>query len=411
MEPREQRGLVIAALAKITPKNGLWVVPSQTHPDKRYLVNPFQRTCTCPDHADGHKCKHIFAVEFTIKREMNADGSITETATLTVGGEKKTYSQNWSAYNLAQTTEKHRFQVLLHDLSKSLVNPPTGKSGRPRVPLSDAVFALAFKVYSTFSSRRFMSDLTDAVQKGYISQPMHFNSISHYLEWDNMTSVLTGLIQKSSLPLRSVEATFAADSTGFSTSRFVRWFDEKYGVTRSGHDWVKAHIMCGVKTNVITAVEIHARNAGDAPLFRPLLNTTAKNFQIAEIAGDKAYLSESNIEAAFAAGATPYIPFKPNSTDAKGGLWEKMLNLYRLKQEEFMKHYHQRSNVEATFSMVKAKFRDHVRSRSDTSMRNEVLGKFLCHNICCVIQSQCELGIEPVFWGEKEPLAEPVLVG
>jgi hypothetical protein len=31
-------------------------------------------------------------------------------------------------------------------------------------------------------------------------------------------------------------------------------------------------------------------------------------------------------------------------------------------------------------------------------MKNEVLCKFLCHNICVVIQSQCELGIEPVFW-------------
>ena len=41
---------------------------------------------------------------------------------------------------------------------------------------------------------------------------------------------------------------------------------------------------------------------------------------------------------------------------------------------------------------------DHVRSKSDPAMTNEVLGKILCHNICCVIASQCELGIEPMFW-------------
>jgi hypothetical protein len=41
---------------------------------------------------------------------------------------------------------------------------------------------------------------------------------------------------------------------------------------------------------------------------------------------------------------------------------------------------------------------DHVRSKSDTAMVSEVLGKILCHNICCVIASQCELGIEPMFW-------------
>jgi hypothetical protein len=36
-------------------------------------------------------------------------------------------------------------------------------------------------------------------------------------------------------------------------------------------------------------------------------------------------------------------------------------------------------------------------------MKNEVLAKILCHNICCVIQSQFELGIEPVFWPSKSP--------
>jgi hypothetical protein len=51
--------------------------------------------------------------------------------------------------------------------------------------------------------------------------------------------------------------------------------------------------------------------------------------------------------------------------------------------------------------LVKAKFRDHVRSKTDVAMKHEVLCKFLCHNICCLIQSQCELGIEPVFWQDE----------
>jgi hypothetical protein len=37
-------------------------------------------------------------------------------------------------------------------------------------------------------------------------------------------------------------------------------------------------------------------------------------------------------------------------------------------------------------------------------MVNEVLCKLLCHNICCVIQSQCEFGIEPVFWKDEPQL-------
>ena len=157
-------------------------------------------------------------------------------------------------------------------------------------------------------------------------------------------------------------------------------------------------MICGVKTNIVTAVEIEGRSAADAPLFGPLVKRTALNFRIEEISADKGYLSEQNIEEAFQAGAIPFIPFKTNSTDAKGGLWEKMFHFYQLHQEEFYKRYHMRSNVESTFSMIKAKFGDNIRSTTPTAMKNEALCKILCHNICCLISSMYELNIQPVFW-------------
>jgi hypothetical protein len=57
--------------------------------------------------------------------------------------------------------------------------------------------------------------------------------------------------------------------------------------------------------------------------------------------------------------------------------------------------------------MIKAKFRDHVRSRCDVAMKNEVLCKFLCHNICCVLRAQHELGVEPVFWPSAPQSPQP----
>jgi transposase len=157
--------------------------------------------------------------------------------------------------------------------------------------------------------------------------------------------------------------------------------------------------MCGVKTNIVTAVEILDRDAADCPQFKALVETTAKNFTIKEVPADKAYLSHDNLEMVERLGGTAYVPFKSNSVQGEAGrLWEKMFLYYQFRQEEFLKHYHQRSNAESTFSMIKAKFRDNVRSKTDVAMKNEVLCKFLCHNICVVIQSQCELGIEPVFW-------------
>jgi transposase len=59
----------------------------------------------------------------------------------------------------------------------------------------------------------------------------------------------------------------------------------------------------------------------------------------------------------------------------------------------FLGHYHKRSNVESTFRMIKAKFRDHVRSKTPVAMVNETLCKIICHNICVFVQEARELGI------------------
>jgi len=116
-------------------------------------------------------------------------------------------------------------------------------------------------------------------------------------------------------------------------------------------------------------------------------------------------LSHDNLELIERLGGTAYVPFKVNSAAGEAGtLWERMFHYYNFRREEFLKHYHQRSNVESTINMVKAKFRDHVRSRTDVAMKNEVLCKLLCHNIVVVHQPHVELGIEPVFWG-AEPTA------
>jgi transposase len=232
---------------------------------------------------------------------------------------------------------------------------------------------------------------------------MNSVTVCAYLENPALTPILHSLIIQASLPLKTVETTFAPDSTGFSTSRFVRWYDEKYGVERSGHDWVKAHAICGTKTNVLTAVTIEGRDAGDSPQFKPLVETTvASGFNVKEVPADKAYLSHDNLELVEKLGGTAYVPFKVNSIAGEAGtLWERMFHYYSFRREEFLRHYHQRSNAESTFSMVKAKFRDHVRSRTPMAMKNEVLTKFLCHNIVVAHQSHIELGIEPVFWRDE----------
>jgi transposase len=410
MTPREERGLVIAATQKLTNKGKVWLVPSQSGRGK-YTVCPDHEHpfCSCPDHEEtGGKCKHLYAVEFTMSRET-ANGEIVETRTVTFT-QKKVYKQDWPVYNLVQTEEKRRLLALLHDLTRGLVDPPQPTSGRRRTGMSDMIFAVAYKVYSGVSGRRFGTDLDDAFAKGLISHKMHPGMTWAFLESPLLTPVLNDLIARSAAPLKVIESQFAVDSSGFSTSRFVRWFDEKYGCQRSGREWVKCHVACGVKTHVVTAVRILDKDAADSPQFGPLVKATAHNFTIDEVSADKAYLSAENMETVVDCGGTPYIAFKENTTGSKGGLFEKMFHFYSMNKEEYMAKYHKRSNVETVFSMVKAKFGDSVRSKSDVAMKNEVLCKILCHNLCCLITSQFELGIEPVFWQAAEkPSTLPML--
>jgi len=403
MEPRQERGLAIANRCYIGQEKGFWLVPSQSSQGRYRVLDGDHPTCSCPDYENrGEKCKHIFAVEYIVEFRKNSDGLQMMRETLQVSETRRpSYPQNWPAYNAAQTNEKQQFQSLLHDLCEGIAEPQQAK-GRPRIPLSDAVFAATFKIYSTFSGRRFMTDLRDAQAKGFIQRLPHYNSIFNYLENPELTPILTALITQSALPLKAIENEFAIDSTGFMTSRFTRWFDKKYGTVREEHDWVKAHIVCGVKTNVVTAVEIQGQHTNDSPLLPALINHTAKNFEVKEVLADKGYSSARNLEAVLAVNATPYIAFKAKTRgNTRGGTWQKMFHYFSFNQEQFFAHYHKRSNIESTVMMIKTKFRDHVRSKTDVAMKNEVLCKILCHNICCLISAIHELGINPVFWSSN----------
>lgn len=396
MDGRQQRGMQIAATGGASGSGGLWQVSSQTKPRKRYAVNPYSGQCTCPDNVEsGLRCKHVWAVTFTMTAEVSVDGE-------TVASERVTYSQEWSTYNRAQVEEKDTFMRLLADLCSTVPQPPQSK-GRPRLPLADMAFAATFKVYSRFSSRRFSSDMRDAQGRDLIRQAPHFNSVTNYMRDGALTPILHGLIDASALPLRAVETDFAVDSSGFGTSRFDHWIDHKYGQPTQARRWVKAHIMVGVRTNIVAGVEVSAWNENDSRYFGPLVHSTAERFQIAEVSADKAYLSRRNVEIVESIGAQPYIPFKSNTVPREALLpewataWTRMYHAFAYNREEFMRSYHKRSNVETAFSMIKGKFGDSVLSKSDTGQENEVLCKVLAHNVVRVGQAALQMGIDPAY--------------
>jgi transposase len=393
MDARQEKGLILAKGARQIA-GSTWTVPSQTNETGAYLVDAEKVTCTCPDfELRRQRCKHLFAVEFSRTVETKPDGTTTVTEKVTVT--RKTYVQDWPRYNAAQCAEKETVQALLRGLCASIAEPT--RTGRRPVSLADSVFAMATKVYTGMSGRRATTDIKACADDGQMSCAPKYNTIFFMFDDPKFTPILTHLIEESAKPLAGIETTFAIDSTGFGTSVYRRWYDQKYGKEMSESVWLKAHAMVGTTTNIVTSVSVTDSNGADSPELPALVASSAQRFRLEEVSADKAYLGHANLACIEAAGAVPYVPFKSNSLDKGSPAWRRMYATFLYRQEEFLAHYHKRSNVEATFSAIKRKFGGAVRSKRFTAQVNEILCKILCHNLTVLVHAMHELGIEPTF--------------
>ncbi|MCS7094122.1 MAG: transposase [Candidatus Aenigmarchaeota archaeon] len=253
------------------------------------------------------------------------------------------------------------------------------------------------KVFNCFSSRRTISELQLAYALGYIKTIPHFNSINNYMNNPEITQYFEQLYKILAFPLVEVESIFAIDSTGFSLPHKVKWLEIRLkGKWRYSKDYKKLHIITGVNTNIVTAVKITEGYKHDIKEFEPLVRETAKKFRIKEICADTGYLSRKNCDIAHEIGAIPFIlPKKDTRIKSRGSYnWLRMVRLWHDNLELFKQHYHKRSNVESTFSMIKRKFLSFVRSKTDIAQTNELLCKVICHNASVLVNSIFELGIE-----------------
>ncbi len=350
-------------------------------------------TCTCPDFMyRGGKCKHIMATRYYLQVEKDTPtGTVTEKVHLT-------YTQAWNAYNEAQKAEIKLFDELLKDLVQVIPDPEPQTFGRPRIPLHENLFCAIQKVYSQLSSRRAHGLFQNATEKGQIEHAPNFNAPSILFRNPEMTPILHKLVMLSALPVAGVEVDFAVDSTGFRTNTFSAYYDDKYGKSKE-HQWVKAHLCAGVKTNIVAAVAITDSDSNDSPQFGPLVRKTATGFTINEVSADMAYSSRDNLDTVNEVGGKAYIPFRKNATGKSKAspLWKKMFHYFQLNRDEFMSHYHKRSNIEATNAAIKRKFGETLKSKNPTAQVNELLAKIIAYNLTVVIHEMYENGIEPRF--------------
>ena len=314
------------------------------------------------------------------------------------------YAQDWPAYDAAQANEKRHLLTILCALCKE-VEDFERSTGRKPLPLASVLLCLVYKVYLDFSARRCQSFLQELRTANLIAAVPKPTVLCEYMREKALTDILKGLVMKSSLPLAEMENVFAVDSTGLSVPGKRIWFNKHTGRREKRRDYIKLHAMCGVRTNIITGIETTEGTASDKPYLKQLVEGTARYFEVSQVSADGGYTSAENFRAVVLAGGIPYIAFhKTNTLDAdyKSTIWKDMLHLYKSRHPQFVDRYYQRNNVEATFHSLKSKFGDRLRSKSLRGQFNEALCKALCHNLCVLIHSIYELGIDPTSWADAK---------
>lgn len=395
-----------------------------------YLVDIVEQTCTCKDfELRRQPCKHQEAVMFAVawQQEGAMNIEVGESTQVTPLKKKQQSKQNWPAYNRAQTTERSRLPKMLFALLQGVPNQEreAGTPGQKPIPDREAAFGLSMKVYSGLSGRRAEGDMHAYVAQGFLSKAWDANTLFRAMESPAMTPILTWGIEESGgvlAPVANAAGRICVDATGFKTPvRRVRdekevvierWFDQKHKgeerrERRMIHDWVKLHLASDVLTNIATAAKVTpsiGKGTGDTTHFEDLVNATARRFQVKEVSADMGYLDKDNLAAVAALGAVPFVPFTKTHQDRKEKNmenpslhWRRMWSYFDLKKEEFLRHYHQRSNVESTFGAIKAKFGGSVKCKTFVAQQNEVLAKVLLWNLTCIIQAIEELGVEAEF--------------
>jgi len=311
--------------------------------------------------------------------------------------------RNWSLYNLAQTGEKMLFLKIISNAVDALDIPYTyAGRGQPSIGIDDMIKCCCIKVFNQFSSRRCVPDLQLAKALGYIHRVPHFNIVQKYMRSPEIVPHLHDLYRAIALPLYSVETTFAVDATGFGTFR-RRWCDSRLDV-KLKRDFKKLHVISGVRTNIITSAEASFGTCGDSPYFGDLVRDTAHDFRVREVYADSGYLSRENCNLVAELGARPFIMPRSNTkeygrVDYHGKIvpWIEMVMLWKTNEEAFRRHYHQRSNVESTFSMMKRKFLPYIRSKGEQAQFNELIVKVCCHNASVLVNSVFELSASMEF--------------
>ena len=173
----------------------------------------------------------------------------------------------------------------------------------------------------------------------------------------------------------------AADSTGYSYLRFVRWFNVRTDSFRTRKGWVKLHAIVDIRTRVI--IDCMATDSAVADINGLYAMLGRLGLGTGDFCLDSAYLARLMCNMISAMGMVPRIKPKSNTIrNARGSQsWREMVSLYMDDKDRFDSEYHQRSIIEAVFAALKKMYGDSTRCRKHENRTRETAIRVMCYNV------------------------------
>lgn len=305
---------------------------------------------------------------------------------------RKRWPRDESLYNTIQENEFLNFFDFVRHLTNYVCK------GRKMKSIIQCL--LIWRKFPNLSVRRARGFLLLLKRFGIITFDIPcFKTLSNYNENNFLQIVLDKLIEKSSKPLSVIEHDFATDATGIRTNLFSSWFSLRCKKEIKKRDHLTIHITTGVKSNIITALNVETKSGNDNKIFREHVDKTSENFKVNEWSGDGRYWCKENCKKINEVGAKPYFKVWKNWSGKSRGCmpWKKMNLEFQDNSEEYGKHYHKRSNVESTNHSKKVIHGNKVYSRLKSARINEETLRWINHNINVLNRAKYEWKINPNF--------------
>ena len=159
------------------------------------------------------------------------------------------------------------------------------------------------------------------------------------------------------------------------------------------------HTTIGVKSGIVTALNIGINQGKDNKIFREHVDKTSENFKVNEWSGDGMYWCKKNCKKVSEKGGKPYFKCKSSWNGKQDGFpsWKEMNKDFVENKEDYDKHYHKRSNVESTNHSKKALHGNSVYSRLPSDRINEETLRWINYNINVLNRAKYEWDINPKF--------------